>query len=122
MDPENTSGVVQTIKSKIQTTLEDQISNIVKEFSLDKEGSALNRLITEIKKQNAHNDDNFQKEVGKIKDIFSLPLYDFEFDAAIALSDILSAKCSGLNDKCVSWITSCPSPGEGSLDIEVKCP
>ncbi len=75
LDPENTSGVVQTIKSKIQTTLEDQISNIVKEFSLDKEGSALNRLITEIKKQSAHNDDNFQKEVGKIKDIFS---YDNE--------------------------------------------
>ena len=60
------------MKSKIQSILEEQNNTIVKEFSLDKEGSALNRLITEIKKQNENSDDNFQKEVSKIKDLFSL--------------------------------------------------
>ena len=72
LDPENSSGVVQTMKSKIQSILEEQNNTIVKEFSLDKEGSALNRLISEIKKQNENSDDNFQKEVSKIKDLFSL--------------------------------------------------
>ena len=59
------------MKSKIQSILEEQNNTIVKEFSLDKEGSALNRLISEIKKQNENSDDNFQKEVSKIKDLFS---------------------------------------------------
>ena len=72
LDPENTSGVVETIRSKIQQTLKEQNASIVEEFSLDKEDSSLNRMISELKKENQNSEGNFQKEVEKIKHLFSL--------------------------------------------------
>ena len=67
------------IRSKIEKTVQEQNTNIVKEFSLDKENSALNRLISELKKETKLSGKNFQDEVKNFKNLFSLDNNDGVF-------------------------------------------
>ncbi len=72
LDPENSKGVVEMIRAKIEKTVQQQNVSIVEEFSLDKENSALNRFISELKKETKLSGQNFQDEVKNFKNLFSL--------------------------------------------------
>lgn len=52
LDPEAADGVVKSLSAATEKTLADQREQILSQFSLDKPESALNRLVTELKKSN----------------------------------------------------------------------
>lgn len=52
LDPEAADGVVKSLSTATEKTLSEQRKQILNEFSLDNEHSALNRLVIELKKNN----------------------------------------------------------------------
>ena len=65
LDPDNTGGVVNDMKSAIEKVVSTQISEVLVEFDLNNENGALKRLTTQI-------EDDSGKLGKEIKDIFDL--------------------------------------------------
>jgi hypothetical protein len=72
LDPHNAEGIISSLETAAKEVLEKQKADILKEFSLDEEESALNRLIREVGRQNNEFKGNIEGHIkGAIRE-FSL--------------------------------------------------
>jgi len=72
LDPSNKESVISRIEETVRKNLEENAENIVKEFSLDTEESALTRLKSELFKEIKRIDDNNKEFFGQIRETLGI--------------------------------------------------
>ncbi len=72
LDPSSTEGVVALLTRATETTLAEQRNHILGEFSLDHEGSALQRLVAELQKNHGDVGRALEERIGSVVGEFSL--------------------------------------------------
>ena len=72
LDPEESTGLVQAVRSSAEEVLHAQRERILAEFSLDNKDSALNRMIAELTEENGRLSGDLTKKVDEVVKEFSL--------------------------------------------------
>ncbi len=72
LDPQNAEGLVASLRTLVNGELEQQREQILRQFSLDQEGSALRRLVGELTQNHGKLSDDLQQRIGKVTGEFSL--------------------------------------------------
>jgi len=72
LDPKQKNGLIASLESVLGDALADQRNQIVREFSLDDQGSALSRLVREITDQQGRLRAGFAEDVGRLQEQLSL--------------------------------------------------
>jgi hypothetical protein len=72
LDPEESNGLVQAVRSSAEEILEAQRERILAEFSLDNNESPLSRMISELTEENGRLTGDLSKKVGEVVKEFSL--------------------------------------------------
>ena len=72
LDPEESDGLVSSIRSTISAVIDEEQKHILGEFSLDNERSALKRLINELTQANGKLKTDLAAEIGSVVQEFSL--------------------------------------------------
>lgn len=98
LDPQNKQGVIAVLEARVQELVEAKLDDVLKEFSLDEDGSAMSRLQTlmttsfeKINRALGHIDGSLEEaKKGHVKGIrFEKELYD----------DFFAPCCVGLDDE-----------------------
>lgn len=76
LNPEEASGLVASIRSAISAVVSEEQDNILSEFSLDNDQSALKRLVTELSTANGTLRKDLADDIGKVVQEFSLDKED----------------------------------------------
>lgn len=112
LDPQNKQGVIAVLEARVQELVEAKLDDVLKEFSLDENGSAMSRLhgmlaesFEKINRALGHNDGQVQEaKKGHIKGIrFEQELYDDYFVSLCTNCDddpSLVARTPGHIDGC----------------------
>lgn len=72
LDPKASDGIILTLAKTTEDTLAQQREIILREFSLDEEGSALKRLVGELKESHGDLKDAIDNRIETVTDEFSL--------------------------------------------------
>lgn len=72
LDPDDAEGIISTLESATKDILDQQRAGILKEFSLDQEDSALNRLINEVHRRNSEFKNDIEGQIKTAVREFSL--------------------------------------------------
>ena len=72
LDPASTEGLVALLTRATEATLSEQRNRILGEFSLDQEGSALQRLVAELQKSHGDVGKALEERIGSVMGEFSL--------------------------------------------------
>ena len=72
LDPQSTSGLIALLAQATETTLSEQRECILKEFSLDNQGSALSRLASELQRNHGDVSRALEERIGSVFGEFSL--------------------------------------------------
>ena len=72
LDPASTEGLVALLTRATEATLSEQRDRILKELSLDHEGSALGRLVAELQKNHGDVGKALEERIGSVMGEFSL--------------------------------------------------
>ena len=72
LDPASTEGLVALLTRAIEATLSEQRNRILSEFSLDHQGSALGRLVTELQRSHGDVGRALEERIGSVMGEFSL--------------------------------------------------
>jgi hypothetical protein len=84
LSPSDAGGLKVQISMMLQSVLEEQQGNILKEFSLDNKESALSRLIAELEVSNGELSTDFKTQVDGLVDEFSLDKPDSALSRLVA--------------------------------------
>ncbi len=76
LNPEESDGLVSSIRSTISAVIDEEQTRILSEFSLDNEKSALKRLVNELTQVNGKLKTDFANEVSTVVQEFSLDKED----------------------------------------------
>jgi len=76
LNPEETSGLVSSIRATISTTIDEEQKRILDEFSLDNNQGALKRLISELTEANGKLRKDLAGDIGNVVQEFSLDKED----------------------------------------------
>jgi hypothetical protein len=76
LNPEESDGLVSSIRSTISAVVNDEQERILREFSLDNEQSALKRLVSELTQANSKLRTDLASEIGNVVKEFSLDKED----------------------------------------------
>jgi hypothetical protein len=72
LNPEESTGLVSSIRTTISSVVDEEQRNILKEFSLDNDQSALKRLVSELTQANGKLRTDLATEIGNVVQEFSL--------------------------------------------------
>ncbi len=72
LDPEESGGLVQAVRSSAEDVLQAQRERILSEFSLDNKDSALNRMVSELTEENGRLTGDLTRKVDEVVKEFSL--------------------------------------------------
>lgn len=72
LDPDESTGLVQAVRSSAEEVLHAQRERILAEFSLDNKDSALNKMVAELTKENGRLSGDLTKKVDEVVKEFSL--------------------------------------------------
>ena len=72
VDPKNAEGLVASLRSLVSAELDAQRERILAQFSLDQEGSALKRLVTELTEHHGKVSGDLKEQIGAVTGEFSL--------------------------------------------------
>ncbi len=72
LDPDESSGLVQAVRSSAEEVLQAERERILAEFSLDNKDSALSRMISELTEENGKLTGDLTRKVDEVVKEFSL--------------------------------------------------
>ena len=76
LDPDSADGLISLLTRATETTLAEQRNRIISEFSLDHQGSALGRLVSELQKSHGDVGRALEERIGTVMGEFSLDRED----------------------------------------------
>lgn len=121
LNPDEASGLVSSIRSTISAVIDEEQRQILAEFSLDNDQSALKRLVTELTQANGKLQTDLANQVGAVVEEFSLDKEDSALSRLVkrveAAEKTITKEFSLDEDaSALSRLSSVISEAKGSID------
>jgi hypothetical protein len=124
LNPEEASGLVSSIRSTISTIIDEEQRQILGEFSLDNDQSALKRLVTELTQANGKLKTDLASEIGAVVQEFSLDKEDSALSRLVkrveAAEETITKEFSLDEDgSALSRLSTVINDAKGSIDANL---